>query len=64
MATTRENVAWFASEWFASTKKAAWTISTTFVVLVVPLILSMDRESQSEEQASAMHALTGGEKKA
>jgi uncharacterized membrane protein YoaK (UPF0700 family) len=54
----------FCSRWFSSTKKAAWTLSTTFIVLIVPMILSMDRESVHEEQANAMHALTGGEKKA
>ena len=53
----------FCSEWFASTKKAAWTLSTTFIVLIVPMILSMDRDSQQQEQASAMHALTGSDKK-
>jgi hypothetical protein len=53
-----------SSKWLASTKKAAWTLSTTFIVLVVPLILSMDRESASEEAANAMHALTGSDKKA
>lgn len=58
-----EDVAWFCSEWWTATKKASWTISTTFIVLIVPLIISMDRESASEEQASAMHALTGSEKK-
>jgi hypothetical protein len=55
-------VLWFVGEWWNSTKKAAWTVSTTFIVLIVPLIISMDRESASEEQASAMHALTGAEK--
>ena len=54
----------FASRWLASVKKASWTLSTTFIVLFVPMILSMDRDSLQEEQASAMHALTGGDKKA
>lgn len=53
-----ENTQWFAGNWFASTKKAAWTLSTTFIVLIVPLIISMDRDTSKAE----MNALTGGDK--
>ena len=34
---------------FASTGKAAWIVSTTFLVLVVPLIIETDREQQLVE---------------
>ena len=50
-------------KWFVSTKSAAWVLSTSFIVLIVPMILSMERESNQEDAASAMHTLTGGEKK-
>lgn len=57
------DVLWFLGEWWSSTKKAAWVLSTTFIVIALPLQISMDRDRAGEEQASAMHALTGGEKK-
>jgi hypothetical protein len=59
MATAAENAQWFAENWFKSTKKAAWTLSTTFIVLIVPLIISMDRDTAKSE----LNALTGGDKK-
>ncbi|QDZ22961.1 hypothetical protein HOP50_09g55040 [Chloropicon primus] len=38
-----------AKKLFASTGKAAWIMSTTFLVLVVPLIIETDREQQLVE---------------
>ncbi|WZN65720.1 mitochondrial import receptor subunit TOM9 [Chloropicon roscoffensis] len=38
-----------AKKLFASTGKAAWIVSTTFLVLVVPLIIETDREQQLVE---------------
>jgi len=39
----------FCEKLFASTGKAAWIMSTTFLVLVVPLIIETDREQQLVE---------------
>jgi hypothetical protein len=59
MASVAANGQWFVENWLKSTKKAAWTLSTTFIVLIVPLIISMDRDTSKAE----MNALTGGDKK-
>ena len=44
-----------------STGKAAWIAVSTFLVLVVPLIIELDREQQLVEfEAQQLGALTGG----
>lgn len=50
----------FLTQWFGSSKKAAWTLSTTFIVLIVPLIICMDRDGQAADAESQTFALTGG----
>jgi len=39
-----EKATWFVKNWVAATSRAAWISSTSFLVLIVPLIVSMDRE--------------------
>lgn len=44
-----------------STGKAAWIAVSSFLVLVVPLIIELDREQQLVEfEAQQLGALTGG----
>ncbi|XP_052143928.1 mitochondrial import receptor subunit TOM9-2-like [Oryza glaberrima] len=42
-----------------STGKAAWIAGTTFLVLVVPLIIEMDREQQLNDLELQQQALLG-----
>lgn len=67
MAITLDQVAsktsWFLGKWYASTSKAAWIASTSFLILIVPLVISMEREQvvvESENQQ--MNVLTGDKK--
>ncbi|XP_074592007.1 mitochondrial import receptor subunit TOM9-2-like [Curcuma longa] len=42
-----------------STGKAAWIAGTTFLILIVPLIIEMDREQQLNELEMQQSALLG-----
>ncbi|OIV98861.1 hypothetical protein TanjilG_21196 [Lupinus angustifolius] len=42
-----------------STGKSAWIAGTTFLVLVVPLIVAMDREQQINELESQQASILG-----
>ncbi|KAL5222550.1 hypothetical protein ABZP36_027263 [Zizania latifolia] len=48
-----------AKKLLRSTGKAAWIAGTTFLVLVVPLIIEMDREQQLNDLELQQHALLG-----
>ncbi|KAL0548094.1 hypothetical protein IC582_012539 [Cucumis melo] len=43
------NTAFVTNELLRSTGKAAWIAGTTFLILIVPLIIEMDREQQLNE---------------
>ncbi|EXB50642.1 hypothetical protein L484_004160 [Morus notabilis] len=53
-----------AKKLLSSTGRAAWITGTTFLVLVVPLIIEMDREQQLNDlelqQASLLGAASSG----
>ena len=49
-----------AKKLLRSTGKAAWIAGTTFLVLVVPLIIEMDREQQLNDLELQQQALLGG----
>lgn len=48
-----------AKKLLRSTGKAAWIAGTTFLVLVVPLIIEMDREQQMNELEMQQASLLG-----
>ncbi|CBI37180.3 hypothetical protein PVL29_008995 [Vitis rotundifolia] len=48
-----------AKKLFKSTGKAAWIAGTTFLILVVPLIIEMDREQQMNELEMQQASLLG-----
>ncbi|KAG0490119.1 hypothetical protein HPP92_006982 [Vanilla planifolia] len=52
-------VATVAKKLLRSTGKAAWIAGTTFLVLVVPLIIEMDREAQMNELELQQASLLG-----
>lgn len=58
--------AYVAKKLLKSTGKAAWIAGTTFLVLVVPLIIEMDREQQLNDlelqQASLLGTPSVGQK--
>jgi import receptor subunit TOM22 len=46
---------------FTSFKKAAWIAATTVLVLLVPLVIEMDRDTQiTEMEKEQLNVLTGG----
>ncbi|RWR72121.1 mitochondrial import receptor subunit TOM9-2-like protein [Cinnamomum micranthum f. kanehirae] len=51
--------AFVAKKLLRSTGKAAWIAGTTFLVLVVPLIIEMDREQQMNELEMQQASLLG-----
>jgi import receptor subunit TOM22 len=53
------NTARFSRKLLWSTGKAAWIAGTTFLVLVVPLIIEMDREAQLSELEGHQASLLG-----
>ncbi|XP_058202118.1 mitochondrial import receptor subunit TOM9-2-like [Rhododendron vialii] len=54
------NAACAAKRLLKSTGKAAWIAGTTFLILVVPLIIEMDREQQINELELQQASLLGG----
>eukprot|EP00249_Psilotum_nudum_P014311 c24763_g1_i1 orf=435-773(+) len=55
------NTARFSKKLLWSTGKAAWIAGTTFLVLVVPLIIEMDREAQLVELEGQQASLLGAQ---
>ena len=53
------NTARFSQKLLWSTGKAAWIAGTTFLILVVPLIIEMDREQQMVDMESQQAGLLG-----
>lgn len=56
------DTAFVAKKLLKSTGKAAWIVGTTFLVLVVPLIIEMDREQQFNELELQQASLLGSTK--
>ncbi|KAJ7979788.1 mitochondrial import receptor subunit TOM9-2-like [Quillaja saponaria] len=53
------NAAFVTKKLLNSTGKAAWIAGTTFLILVVPLIIEMDREQQFNELELQQASLLG-----
>ncbi|XP_047333169.1 mitochondrial import receptor subunit TOM9-2-like [Impatiens glandulifera] len=53
------DVGYVANRLLESTKKAAWIAGTTFLILIVPLIIEMDREQQLNELDMQQASLLG-----
>ncbi|GAB2213625.1 hypothetical protein Droror1_Dr00017936 [Drosera rotundifolia] len=53
------DAAYVAKRLLKSTGKAAWIAGTTFLILVVPLIIEMDREQQFNELELQQASLLG-----
>ncbi|KAG9144115.1 hypothetical protein Leryth_013760 [Lithospermum erythrorhizon] len=53
------DAAFVANKLLRSTGKAAWIAGTTFLILVVPLIIEMDREAQLTELEMQQASLLG-----
>ncbi|XP_050204485.1 mitochondrial import receptor subunit TOM9-2 [Mercurialis annua] len=53
------DTAFVAKKLLRSTGKAAWIAGTTFLILVVPLIIEMDREQQFSELELQQQSLLG-----
>ncbi|KAK6929703.1 Mitochondrial import receptor subunit Tom22 [Dillenia turbinata] len=53
------DTAYVTKKLLRSTGKAAWIAGTTFVILVVPLIIEMDREQQFNEMELQQASLLG-----
>lgn len=56
---TASDTAYVTKKLLKSTGKAAWIAGTTFLILVVPLIIEMDREQQFSELELQQQSLLG-----
>ncbi|KAL5784523.1 hypothetical protein ACOSQ2_006915 [Xanthoceras sorbifolium] len=56
---TAADAAFVTKKLLRSTGKAAWIAGTTFLILVVPLIIEMDREQQFTELELQQQSLLG-----
>ena len=57
--STASDAAFVSKKLLRSTGKAAWIAGTTFLILVVPLIIEMDREQQFNELDMQQASLLG-----
>ncbi|KAL3850004.1 hypothetical protein ACJIZ3_011886 [Penstemon smallii] len=57
---TAGDTAFVAKRLLKSTGKAAWITGTTFLLLIVPLIIEMDRDQQLTELDLQQASLLGG----